>query len=229
MQGAKALSIFDNGDTPGSSTEGTALQFNNLTRDSEANIGAAAEADFKGHEVYAGDEHTLNIGLYDITTAKLNQLKAWMKNYTLLGVVIAGLRDNVQWYEPTEILVEAPKGFQTGSRNMARVMMSLRGAEYDNVDKNVNLIKAATGTSMVFPIEGVTLTLAATGAAAFDLTLTAKDHAGATLDTITTGFNAERGSVELELPADTWTVEWVLNGATDASLRTDGETDYING
>ncbi len=97
-----------------------------------------------------------------------------------------------------------------------------------------NLIYGEAGTSLVLPIAGIDLTLAATKASAFDLTLEAFDYGtdgtdGSSLGSATDSFNNERGSVTLTLPANTWRIDWTLNGATQASLRADGLEDYVAG
>jgi len=140
ITGAKAASFFDNGDTAGSPTEGTVVQLNNIAQNSELFINGQAEEDWLGNEQYAGDEAFLDIAFYD--TAGVDQLISWMKSRTLLQFVLAGLQQNVLWYEPRTIKVVKPFGFATKKRNFTKVQMRASGGPV-KVWTGINLLHGA--------------------------------------------------------------------------------------
>lgn len=165
------------------------------------------------------------------------QIDDWKADRTPLRAVALSRGENgrnMRWMEyiiPEESLdnLKAPRA---DGDNFIRLMLN----EYDvEVKRYRNLIFDETGTEMVLPLAGPSLTLAAEDLAApFTLTLTAYDYGtngsdGASLGNATASFDSERGSVELELPANTWRIEWSLDGATNASLRADGGTEYLAG
>lgn len=165
------------------------------------------------------------------------QISSWKTSKTPLRAVALcrGINGrNMRWLEYTvpEENIDNLKPVRSEGDNFLRIMLN----EFDvNVNRQRNLIYNETGTDMVMPLAGPTLTLAAEDLAnPFTLTLTAYDYGtdgtdGSSLGSSSGSFDSERESIQLELPANTWRIEWSLGGATQASLRADGGTEYIAG
>lgn len=165
------------------------------------------------------------------------QLDSWKADKTPLRAVALSRSPNgrnMRWlkYQRLEENIDNLKPSRSDGDNFVRAMLN----EFDvDVDRQRNLIYEVSGTDIILPLAGPVLTLAAENlSAAFTLTLTAYDYGtdgtdGSSLGSASDSFDSERGSVELELPANTWRVEWSLGGATKESLRADGGTEYIEG
>lgn len=159
------------------------------------------------------------------------QLQTWKNDRTPVAAVAlsrSGIGRNLRWTDFLKLkeLFATPKPLR--SEGDAFIKATLEDFDVDPVRER-NLANSAGGTSIILPLAGPELTLAAESGVLFDLTLRARDFAGLELAFTTTSFNNERGTVQLVLPANTWTVEWELNGAVNASLRADGSSEFIAG
>jgi len=139
IAGAQACSFFD--DDPASPTFGVVVQFNRITENSSFYTKGVGEKDFRGNIIYAGDESRLEIEAFDYD-GKVTQLKDWQKNKTPLKFVLAGVHENILWYEETTIAVEEPKSFATKTRNVIKVRMEADGGEH-SIWKGINLFDGA--------------------------------------------------------------------------------------
>lgn len=166
----------------------------------------------------------------------LDQLRDWKADNTpVAAVAICRGRNgrNLRWisYRKLQELTDVPQPQRSEGDSFIRTV--IEDFDVDPIRQR-NLIYEEDGPDIILPIAGETLTLAAELDAPFDLTLSAYDYGtdgtdGAELDSVTESFDDERGSVELELPADTWRVQWDLDGAEEGSLRADGQTKYVEG
>lgn len=165
------------------------------------------------------------------------QLDDWKADKTPLRAVALSKSANgrnMRWldYQRLEENIDNLKPSRSDGDNFVRAMLN----EYDvDVARYRNLMHGVGDSDIILPVAGPELTLAAEDmAAAFTLTLTAYGYGtdgsdGASLGSATDNFDSERGSVQLTLPANTWRVGWSLGGATNASLRADGGTEYLAG
>ncbi|MEP0004586.1 MAG: hypothetical protein ABJ387_03465 [Balneola sp.] len=165
-----------------------------------------------------------------------DQVAAWKLARTPLKIVAVSKEPygrNYVWPQFTKAKQATPITKPKVEDGDASVKITLEHAAVE--PKRVrNLIFGEAGNSLDLPLSGITLTLAAEKASAFDLELEAFDYGtdgtdGSSLGSASDSFDDERGSVSLQLPSNTWRVEWTLNGATDASLRADGSSEYIAG
>lgn len=214
---------------------GNVVQFNDLV---------GGETTFEMEEIaqqhttgdyQSGDRNAVMLASPDY--AGKTQIDEWKADKTPLRAVALSRSSNgrnLRWLEYVipEENIDNLKPQRSEGDNFIRVMLN----EFDvDVDRYRNLMYNVADTDIVLPLSGVTLTLAAEDmAAAFTLQLTAYDYGtdgtdGSSLGSASDSFDSERGSVELELPANTWRVEWSLGGATNASLRADGGTEYVEG
>jgi hypothetical protein len=139
IAGAQACSFFD--DNPLSATYGVVVQFNRITENSSFYTKGMSEKDFRGNLIYSGDESRLEIEAFDYT-GKMQQLKDWEKAGTPLKFVLAGVQENILWYEETTIQVEEPKSFATKTRNVIKVRMEADGGEH-NIWSGINILHGA--------------------------------------------------------------------------------------
>lgn len=143
IAGAQACSFFD--DDPTSPTYGVVVQFNRITENSSFYSKGVGEKDFRGNMIYAGDESRLEIEAFDYE-GKVTQLKEWQKNKTPLKFVLAGVQENILWYEETTIEIEEPKSFATKTRNAIKVRMEADGGEH-KIWSGINLLDGAVKLS----------------------------------------------------------------------------------
>lgn len=208
---------------------GNVVQFNTLIGGETGFEMEPINQEYTAGDYQSGERNALMLASAEFDGAA--QIADWVEQGTPVAAVALsrGLNGrNYRWAEYLKLSekLNNPKAARSEGDGFLKVMLQ-------NFDVNPvrvrNLIQDAGGTSIVLPISGETLTLAAEDGGAFDLTLNALDYSDVQLDTVTASFNNERGSVELTLPSNTWKVTWDLDGATQASLRADGSTEYVAG
>ncbi len=134
LSGYKAISLFND-------LDGVVVQINEENFSSEATLTHTElepdKKDPRGNSPYAGEEHTLEIPVYDF--AGRQQLQEWSRANTRLSAVAAGVQQNLQWYERdrTSIIDQTMYG-QRGKINKFLVRMTRRSA-YPKIYSNVNL------------------------------------------------------------------------------------------
>lgn len=212
------FSLFD--------AQGNVVQFNTLIGEETGFENEPINQGYTAGEYQSGERNLVMMGSPEF--GGINQIRSWKAAKTELKTAAAGPARCyrwTQWNKPKQ-LTDSPKAQRSEGDSFIKAVIE----DYDaDPQRARNLLHGVSGTEIIFPIAGPTLTLAATGGAAFDLVLSAYDFSDTQLDTVTTSFNNERGSVELTLPSNTWKVTWNLNGATQASLRADGSTEYVAG
>lgn len=206
--------------------QGNVVQFNTLLAGETGFENEQIPQEYTAGDYQSGFQNLVQMGSPE--DDGISQIRSWKAAKTVLQAVASGPGRNyrwTQWTKPME-LTDKPVAVRSDGDSFIKAVIE----DYD-ADPQIakNLLTGVGGTEIVFPLAGPTLTLAAESGVAFDLTLTTYDFSDVQLDTVTTSFNNERGSVELLLPATTWSVEWALNGATQASLRADGSTEYVAG
>lgn len=102
---------------------GTTVQLNRIAPDADVKIKTPIEIkDVSSNLYYDGDESYLEFGSYDIEY--FYQLETWMKAYTPIRLVCAGVDHNLFWEESVNITVRKSYGFQPGNRNLMIIRVS---------------------------------------------------------------------------------------------------------
>lgn len=142
ISGAKAFSIFDDDDSPGTSpTAGTVVQFNHIEQNGTFYHRGIGEDDLNGSFIWAGDESMFEVGITE--TTGLDQIRQWMEDKTLLKMCLAGHQSNILWYEPTTVKLEKTFNFAVQNRNFHTVTMKVdKGGEH-NIWEGINLLQGA--------------------------------------------------------------------------------------
>jgi hypothetical protein len=144
IAGIQAISFFDR--ESGSATEGTVVQKNRIV----GNQGEAVlqnmitEEDSRGLELHAGDESVFEFACYD--DAGDDQLEAWAKADKEIELVVAGVEENILWYEPARISIVKPVGFATKNRNYRRIRITKSGGIHTKIWQGLNLLDGAVKT-----------------------------------------------------------------------------------
>lgn len=212
------FSLFD--------AQGNVVQFNTLIGEETGFENEPINQEITNGEYQSGERNLIMMGSPEF--GGISQIRSWKAAKTELKAAAAGPARCyrwTQWNKPKQ-LTDSPKAQRSEGDSFIKAVIE----DYDASPQRArNLLQGVSGTEIIFPIAGPTLTLAATKGSAFDLVLSAYDFSDTQLDTVTASFDDERGSVKLTLPSNTWAVKWNLNGATQASLRADGSTEYVAG
>lgn len=114
--GVQKIAIYD-------PTLFSVVQLNKLAPEAEVRIKNPLEIkDVNSQLYYDGDESYLEFGCYDLEG--FDQINTWMRNYTSINLVAAGLDYNLLWHENTKITCKKTYGFKVGSRNFFTVKLS---------------------------------------------------------------------------------------------------------
>lgn len=104
-------------------SDGTTVQLNKISPDADASIKSPIEIkDVQENLYYDGDESFIEFGSFDLEY--FYQLETWMKAYTPVRLVCAGMDFNLLWEESVKLTVKKTYGFQPGGRNMMIVRLS---------------------------------------------------------------------------------------------------------
>lgn len=182
---------------------------------------------------------TASLSLATASLTGQSQIETWERDKTKIQAAGYGPAYGYQWYEEDALNVGQPldiEGQVQGRPGMRLEMMHTENSP--TIYRQVNLLAhlaAAAGSSydetIVFPVEGAPLTLAATVSGTANITLTAEDTGASQVGQSTDSFTDERGSVSLALPSGTYQVQCEVSGGTgvsDVSLRVDGGTIYTS-
>lgn len=221
---------------------GNLVQFNTLSLDGCSWDPQNIKNETPTGSAFGGRNRPLAIGFLD--TDGLTQIKSWGGKTLLNAVVLVPGGQHILFRENEPFFYTPGGGVNTRDGAVQHVVDAEAHGEDPAVHQKKNLAELITFTndagSLVFPLEGPTLTLAA-GYASInspELSIIAKDYGtdgtdGSTLATSTQAVGSTgRESTTITLPANTYLIEIDLVGAgsadvTNVSLRTDGKTTYI--
>lgn len=189
-------------------------------------------------QVWGGEQWPITVGFMDSDGLAL--LESWQVGYTPCRMVVlapAGMSILFQESEEIDFIQGTGVNAREGLK-IHRVMIEAVGSGL-SIQQVKNLARAITFSgdqgTLVFPMQGPTLTLAAdyTTPAGATLVIEAKDYAGTQVAISSQSATAGRVSTTITLPADTYTLEIdLLNGGTgtvqNISLRADGSSEFIS-
>lgn len=120
--GVKKVAIYD-------PATGTVVQLNKIVPDADVKLKSPLEIKDVNKELYYdGDVSYLEFACYDVEY--FYQLETWMKNYTQVRAVCAGVDYNLLWEESVTLTVYKTYGFTPGSRNVMIVRLAKERGEH---------------------------------------------------------------------------------------------------
>ena len=134
ITGIQKVAIYD-------PATGTTVQLNKIAPDADVKLKTPIEIkDVSTNLYYDGDESSIEFASFDIEY--FYQLETWMKAYTPVRLVAAGMEHNLLWEESVNITVRKTYGFQPGNRNLMIIKMQKERGSH-NIYAVSNLIRKA--------------------------------------------------------------------------------------